>query len=109
MFTVQSRRGSRHSKLCHSVTPTRDGLEVTPIVAMRHNALPGADWIRLRMALWLFCGFLRKDLGSLQGMRFKIPEKFMPVDDVVRRLFAFLQDLPRAPAGFGQSPAGNGG
>jgi aminopyrrolnitrin oxygenase len=100
MFTVQSRLGRRHSMLCLSVTPTRRGLEVTPIVAMKHNALPGADAIRLRTALWLFCGFLSKDLSSLQGMRFKIPNHFMPADNVLRQLFVFLQDLPRAPAGF---------
>jgi len=100
MFTVESRLGRQLSTLCLGVTPTKQGVEATPIFAMRHRGFPGADRLRLRAALWLFTGFLSKDLGSLQGMKFRVPERFMASDEVLRRFLSYLQDLPRAPAGF---------
>ena len=108
MFTVESRLGKRPSMLCLGLTPTRRGVEATPIVAMRHRGFPGADAIRLKMALWLFTGFLSKDLSSLQGMKFRVPERFMAADDVLRRFLSYLQDLPRAPAGFQDVVCGTG-
>ncbi|HEX2033981.1 MAG TPA: hypothetical protein VHS99_07340 [Chloroflexota bacterium] len=62
--------------------------------------LPALDAVRLAVSRWLFSKFLERDIGILEGMRFR-PRLPLPADEPMGAYLDFLRDLPPA----GQAPA----
>jgi aminopyrrolnitrin oxygenase len=101
LFTVESRLGKVQSMLLLGIRPTAGGrVEVTPVVAMKRARIGLWDGIRVRLSLWLFTCFLKKDLAILQEMRFQAPGPFLPTDEPLRLFLEYLDGLPAAPGGF---------
>jgi aminopyrrolnitrin oxygenase len=94
LFTVESQLGRRTSMLLLGMTPTANGVLITPVVAMRRIGFGPLDRFRVGMAQWLFTRFLRRDITSLQGMRFKRPTLAITPDDPLQKFFDYLDDLP---------------
>ncbi|HEX2033581.1 MAG TPA: Rieske 2Fe-2S domain-containing protein [Chloroflexota bacterium] len=74
--------------------------EIRPIFTAPRTHLPALDAVRLAVSRWLFSKFLERDIGILEGMRFR-PRLPLPADEPMGAYLDFLRDLPPA----GQAPA----
>jgi hypothetical protein len=102
VLTVESDLGRARGALLLSLLPVAGGTEITPIFVV-HRAGPGAVGAALRAARlavsrWLFSRFLERDVGLLDGMRFR-PRLPLPADEPMASYLAFLQGLPPAQSG----------
>jgi phenylpropionate dioxygenase-like ring-hydroxylating dioxygenase large terminal subunit len=93
VLTVESDLGRAKSALLLGFMPVDGGTQITPVVGVRKTGTGLVDHLRVRMALWLYFGFLRRDVAIMDGMRFR-PRLVLPPDEALRQYLEFLADLP---------------
>jgi len=72
LIVVRSQTGAIDSHLLLCLTPTSDGVEITPFFAKPKGAVRIVDEVVVRVSRWLFTEFLRRDLVPLDGMQLRI-------------------------------------
>jgi len=92
---VESDLGRTRSALLLSFMPSPEGTTVTPVFAVYKSRIPIFDTLRLRLAAWLFSGFLRRDVAIMNGMRFN-PMISEREDPVLYQYLQYIRTLPRA-------------
>ena len=91
--TVESDLGRTRSALLLAMIPVGDEVEVTPVFTSRRGGVPGMDRLRLAVARFLFTRFIEKDVGVMQGMRFR-PRLPLPGNETLETFLRWASGLP---------------
>jgi hypothetical protein len=77
--------------------PTGTGTSIQGIVGLPRGRSALLDWVRIRLASWLFLSFLKRDLGILGGQKMHRPSPIVTDGDrYVSQLFDYFESLDRS-------------
>ena len=91
--TVESDVGRMRSALLLAFVPVGDEVEVRPVFTTRRGRVPGVDRVRLAVARFLFTRFIEKDVGVMQGIRFR-PRLPAPGNETLEAFLRWATTLP---------------
>jgi hypothetical protein len=91
--TVESNLGRTRSALLLAMIPVGDEVEVTPVFTSRRGGVPAMGRLRLGVARFLFTRFIEKDVGVMQGMRFR-PRLPLPGNETLETFLRWASGLP---------------
>ncbi|MBW3569869.1 MAG: Rieske 2Fe-2S domain-containing protein [Gemmatimonadetes bacterium] len=92
-LTVESDVGRTRSALLLAMIPVGHEVEVTPVFTSRRGGVPGVDRVRLAVARFLFSRFIQKDVGVMDGMRFR-PRLPLPGNEPLETFLRWASSLP---------------